>query len=68
MGTEAPIEKALKKPVPKAGMGFFVIGRQSKILLNPFKGTVLIGEGKKVKVFNYVPFYIPMLSSTLATK
>jgi len=28
-GTGGPIEEALQKPVPKAGMGFFVMGDRS---------------------------------------
>jgi hypothetical protein len=31
MGTGGPIEEALQKPVPKAGLGFFVLERQRPI-------------------------------------
>jgi hypothetical protein len=36
MGTGGPIEKVLQKPVPKSGMGFFVMGDRSQWFLGYF--------------------------------
>jgi len=51
-------EKAPQKPVPKAGMGFFVMGDRSQWFSDTFfKWPGLIGKGNKVKAFNLVPSF-----------
>jgi hypothetical protein len=49
-------EKALQKPVPKPGMGFFIMGTKASGFSDTFlKWPGLIGEKNRVKAFTCVP-------------